>query len=295
MEIQRIGIVGCGLMGAGIAQVAAEAGYDVVAKEVNEALLAKGLARITAQWDKAVAKGKRSAEAVGAFRGRLKGSTAWSDLTACDLIIEAVPETLELKLATFAELEKVAKADALLCSNTSSLPITNLAAVLAPGRHAGLAGLHFFNPVPAMPLVEIIRTLGTSQETVQHLRDFVARVGKTAVLAPDAPGFIVNRLLVPYLLDAARCAEQRLASVEDIDLGMKLGCGHPMGPLHLCDFIGLDTMAHVADVMFAAYGEPRFTCPPLVRQMVAAGRLGRKSGLGFYRWEGEQRLEALPL
>ncbi|MBI3132679.1 MAG: 3-hydroxybutyryl-CoA dehydrogenase [Acidobacteria bacterium] len=295
MDIQRIGIVGCGLMGAGIAQVSAEAGYAVVSKEVDEAFLAKGLARITAQWDKAMAKGKRSAEEVAAFRARLQGSTSWSDLASCDLIIEAVPERLELKLATFAELEKVARPGALLCSNTSSLPITQLGAVLSPGRHAGLAGLHFFNPVPAMPLVEIIRTLATSPTTVQHLRDFIAKVNKTPVLAPDAPGFIVNRLLVPYLLDAARCAEQRLASTEDLDHGMKLGCGHPMGPLHLCDFIGLDTMANVADVMFAAYGEPRFSCPSLVRQMVAAGRLGRKSGMGFYRWEGEQRLEAMPL
>ena len=295
MDIQRIGIVGCGLMGAGIAQVAAEAGYTVVAKEVDAPLLEKGLARITAQWDRAVAKGKRSPEEVAAFRARLAGTTAWTDLAACDLIIEAVPEKLELKLATFAELEKVAKADALLASNTSSLPITHLGAVLSPGRLGQLGGLHFFNPVPAMPLVEIIRTLATAPETVAALQGFVAKAGKTPVLAPDAPGFIVNRLLVPYLLDAARCAEQRLASVEDIDLGMKLGCGHPMGPLHLCDFIGLDTMAHVADVMFAAYGEPRFTCPPLVRQMVAAGRLGRKSGLGFYRWEGEQRQAAMPL
>ena len=295
MDIHRIGIVGCGLMGAGIAQVSAEAGYAVVSKEVDEAFLAKGLARITAQWDKAMAKGKRSAEDVAAFKGRLQGSTSWSDLASCDLIIEAVPERLDLKLATFAELEKIARPGALLCSNTSSLPITQLGAVLSPGRHAGLAGPHFFNPVPAMPLVEIIRTLATSPTTVQHLRGFIAKINKTPVLAPDAPGFIVNRLLVPYLLDAARCAEQRLASTEDLDHGMKLGCGHPMGPLHLCDFIGLDTMANVADVMFAAYGEPRFTCPSLVRQMVAAGRLGRKSGRGFYRWEGEQRLEAMPL
>lgn len=295
MDIQRIGIVGCGLMGAGIAQVAAEAGYAVTSKEVDEPCLTKGLARITTQWDKAVAKGKRTADDVAAFKGRLKGSTDWGDLKDCDLIIEAVPERLDLKLATFAELEKVAKPGAILCSNTSSLPITQLGAVLAPGRHAGLAGLHFFNPVPAMPLVEIIRTLATSAENVEALRAFVAKLGKTPVLAPDAPGFIVNRLLVPYLLDAARCAEQRLASTEDIDHGMKLGCGHPMGPLHLCDFIGLDTMVNVAEVMFAAYGEPRFTCPSLVRQMVAAGRLGRKSGMGFYRWEGEQRLEAMPL
>lgn len=295
MDIQRIGIVGCGLMGAGIAQVAAEAGYAVIAKEVDETFLAKGLTRITSQWEKAVAKGKRSADDVAAFKGRLQGSTAWNDLATCDLIIEAVPERLDLKLVTFAELEKVAKPGAILCSNTSSLPITQLGAVLAPTRHGRLAGLHFFNPVPAMPLVEIIRTLATSTESVEALRGFVSKVGKTPVLAPDAPGFIVNRLLVPYLLDAARCAEQRLASTEDIDHGMKLGCGHPMGPLHLCDFIGLDTMANVADVMFAAYGEPRFTCPSLVRQMVAAGRLGRKSGMGFYRWDGEQRLEAMPL
>ncbi len=210
-------------------------------------------------------------------------------------MVEAIPERLDLKVQTFAELDKVLGASTLLCTNTSSLSVAQLSPALAPDRLPRLAGLHFFNPVPAMPLVEVIHTLATAEETLDALRAFVLKLGKTPVVAPDAPGFIVNRLLVPYLLDAMRCAEQRLASVEDIDTGMKLGCGHPMGPLHLSDFIGLDTMQSVAEVLFEAFGEPRFKAPALLRQLVAAGRLGRKTGSGFYRWEGEKRQEALPL
>lgn len=295
MDIQTIGVVGCGLMGAGIAQVAAEAGFAVIVKEVDEPCLERGLGRIEAQWDRAVAKGKVDAEGRKVLDGRLRGTLAWHDLEDCELVIEAVPERMDLKLRAFAELDRVLAPSTLLCSNTSSLPITELMATLGPDRHPFVAGLHFFNPVPAMPLVEVIRTVATSPEAVASLKAFVAKVGKTAILAPDAPGFIVNRLLVPFLLEAARCREQGLASTEDIDAGMKLGCGHPMGPLHLCDFIGLDTMVNVAEVMFEAYGEPRFKAPALVKQLVAAGRLGRKSGLGFYRWEGEQRKEAATL
>jgi 3-hydroxybutyryl-CoA dehydrogenase len=295
MDIQTLGVVGCGLMGAGIAQVAAEAGYAVIVKEVDEACLERGIARIEAQWDRAVAKGKLDGARRQALDAQIQGTLAWHDLEACELVIEAVPERLDLKLRAFAELDRVLAPSTLVCSNTSSLPITELMASLGPDRHAFAAGLHFFNPVPAMPLVEIIRTVATGADTLDTLRAFVARLGKTAILAPDAPGFIVNRLLVPFLLEAARLREQGLASTEDIDAGMKLGCGHPMGPLHLSDFIGLDTMVNVAEVMFEAYGEPRFKAPPLVRQLVAAGRLGRKSGLGFYRWEGEQRKEAVPL
>jgi 3-hydroxybutyryl-CoA dehydrogenase len=294
-ELSPLGIVGCGLMGAGIAQIAAQAGLDVVVKEVDAAALKKGLARIDAQWEKAVAKGKLDAATRAACNDRLKGSLHWADLSDCGLVIEAVPELLDLKLRTFAELDKVLAPSTLLCSNTSSLPITELMAVLGPDRHPFVAGLHFFNPVPAMPLVEIIRTVATSEDTLSLLRAFVAKVGKTAILAPDAPGFVVNRLLVPYLLDCIRCREQKLASTEDIDAGMKLGCGHPMGPLHLADFIGLDTIVNVAEVMFEAYGDSRYKAPPLVKQLVAAGRTGRKSGLGFYRWEGESRMEAQAL
>ncbi len=295
MAIQRIGIVGCGLMGAGIAQCAAEAGFEVRVKEVEQAFLDKGLGRIQAAWDRAVAKGKLQDGQKAEYAQRLRGTLDLASLGDCDLVIEAVPERLDLKLATLADLDRTLGPSAMLCSNTSSLSLAQLGTALGPGRLPRLAGLHFFNPVPAMPLVEIVRALGTSEDTVAALKAFVARLGKTAVLAPDAPGFVVNRLLVPYLLDAIRCAEQRLATVDDLDAAMKLGAGHPMGPLHLSDFIGLDTMASVADVFFEAFGEPRFKAPALLRQLVAAGRLGRKSGNGFYRWEGDKRMEALPL
>jgi 3-hydroxybutyryl-CoA dehydrogenase len=295
MDIQHIGIVGCGLMGSGIAQCAAEAGYQVWVKEADEALLAKGLARIQGAWERAVAKGKLTEDQKSDLGRRLNGTTTFAALTGCDLVVEAVPERMDLKLQTFAELDRVLGPNALLCTNTSSLSVAQISPALSPHRLPRLAGLHFFNPVPVMPLVEVVRTLATDEDTLAALRAFVAKLGKTAVLAPDAPGFVVNRLLVPYLLDAMRCAEQKLATAEDIDTGMKLGCGHPMGPLHLSDFIGLDTMQSVAEVLFEAFGEPRFKAPSVLRQLVAAGRLGRKSGSGFYRWEGEKRQEALPL
>ena len=295
MDIQHIGVIGCGLMGSGIAQCAAEAGCQVLVKEADEALLAKGLARIHGAWDRAVAKGKATEGQRNDWNRHLHGTLSFPALAECDLVVEAIPERLDLKLQTFTELDRVLGSGAILCTNTSSLSVAQLSPVLAPHRLSRLAGLHFFNPVPVMPLVEIIRTLATAEDTLAALRAFVQRLGKTAVMAPDTPGFIVNRLLVPYLLDAVRCAEQRLATVEDIDAGMKLGCGHPMGPLHLSDFIGLDTMLSVAEVTFEAFGEPRFKAPSLLRQLVAAGRLGRKTGSGFYRWEGEKRMEALPL
>ena len=295
MDIQCVGVIGCGLMGSGIAQCAAEAGCEVWVKEADEALLKKGFARVHGAWDRAVAKGKVTEAQRQAWNQNLHGTLAFTGLASCDLVVEAIPERLDLKLQTFAELDRVLGPEAILCTNTSSLSVAQLTPVLAPHRIPCLAGLHFFNPVPAMPLVEVIRTLGTHESTVEALRAFVHKLGKTPVLAPDAPGFIVNRLLVPYLLDAIRCAEQRLATPEDIDTGMKLGCGHPMGPLHLSDFIGLDTMLSVAEVLFDAFGEPRFKAPALLRQLVAAGRLGRKSGTGFYRWEGEKRMEPLEL
>ncbi|MDR3683411.1 MAG: 3-hydroxybutyryl-CoA dehydrogenase [Geothrix sp.] len=295
MDIQHIGIIGCGLMGSGIAQCAAEAGCQVLVKEADEALLAKGLARIHGAWERAVAKGKATEEQRGVWLQNLRGTLSFPALAGCDLVVEAIPERLDLKLQAFTELDRVLGPAAILCTNTSSLSVAQLSPVLAPHRLPRLAGLHFFNPVPMMALVEVIRTLATTEDTLSSLRAFVQRLGKTAVMAPDAPGFIVNRLLVPYLLDAIRCAEQRLATVEDLDTGMKLGCGHPMGPLHLSDFIGLDTMLNVAEVTFEAFGEPRFKAPSLLRQLVAAGRLGRKTGSGFYRWEGEKRMEALPL
>ena len=295
MDIQRVGIVGCGLMGSGIAQCATEAGCQVLVREANEGLLTKGMARIHGAWERAMVKGKITEDQRGTWARNLQGTLDFAPLADCDLVVEAIPERLDLKLQTFAELDRVLGPTALLCSNTSSLSIAQLSPVLAPHRLPNLAGLHFFNPVPVMPLVEIIRTLATAGDTLASLRAFVQKLGKTAIMAPDAPGFVVNRLLVPYLLDAMRCAEQRLATVDDIDTGMRLGCGHPMGPLHLSDFIGLDTMQSVAEVLFEAFGEPRFKAPALLRQLVAAGRLGRKTGTGFYRWEGEKRMEALPL
>jgi 3-hydroxybutyryl-CoA dehydrogenase len=282
-------------MGSGIAQCAAEAGCQVLVKEADEALLTKGIARIHGAWERAVAKGKATEAQRSDWTRNIHGTLAFSALAECDLVVEAIPERLDLKLQTFVELDRVLGSAAILCTNTSSLSVAQLSPALAPHRLPRLAGLHFFNPVPMMPLVEVVRTLATVEDTLAALRAFVQRLGKTAVLAQDTPGFIVNRLLVPYLLDAVRCAEQRLATVEDIDMGMKLGCGHPMGPLHLSDFIGLDTMLSVAEVTFEAFGEPRFKAPSLLRQLVAAGRLGRKTGSGFYRWEGEKRMAALPL
>jgi 3-hydroxybutyryl-CoA dehydrogenase len=295
MDIRSVGIVGCGLMGAGIAQVAAETGFDVLIKEVDAATLEKGLKRIHGRWERGLAKGKITPLERDTWASRLKGTTGWGEFADCDLAVEAVPEILDLKLRAFASLDGVLAPSTLLCTNTSSLSITELAASLGPDRQPFIAGLHFFNPVPAMPLVEVVRTLATSTESVEALQAFVAKLGKTAVLAPDAPGFVVNRLLVPYLLDAMRFAEQRGASVADIDAGMNLGCGHPMGPLHLSDFIGLDTMLSVSEVLYDAFGEPRFKAPSLLRQLVTAGRLGRKSGLGFYRWEKDERMEAAGL
>jgi 3-hydroxybutyryl-CoA dehydrogenase len=264
-------------------------------KEADEALLAKGMARIQGAWDRAIAKGKLTDDRRSEWTRNLHGTLAFATLADCDLVVEAIPERLDLKLQTFAELDRALGPAALLCTNTSSLSVAQISPALSPHRLFRLAGLHFFNPVPAMPLVEIIRTLATDESTLAALRAFVQKLGKTAVMAPDAPGFVVNRLLVPYLLDAMRCAEQKLTTVEDLDAAMKLGCGHPMGPLHLSDFIGLDTMQSVAEVLFDAFGEPRFKAPSLLRQLVAAGRLGRKTGSGFYRWEGEKRLEAMPL
>jgi 3-hydroxybutyryl-CoA dehydrogenase len=292
MDIGSVGIVGCGLMGAGIAQVAAENGFDVLIKEVDAGALEKGLKRIHGRWEKGLAKGKMTPLERDTWASRLRGSTEWGGFADCDLVVEAVPEILELKLRAFASLDGVLAPSTLLCTNTSSLSITELAASLGPDRQPFIAGLHFFNPVPAMGLVEVVRTLATSPESLEALQAFIRKLGKTAVMAPDAPGFVVNRLLVPYLLDAMRFAEQRGASVADIDAGMNLGCGHPMGPLHLSDFIGLDTMLSVAEVLHEAFGEPRFKAPPLLRQLVTAGRLGRKSGLGFYRWDKDERLEA---
>jgi len=280
MEIAKVGVVGCGQMGAGIVEISAKAGYEVIAREVNGELLDRGLGRIQKSLSKAVSRGKLEEAEKDAILSRITGTTELADLADCDLIIEAVPEDKELKMALFAELDDLVKPEAIFCTNTSSLVVTELA--MSTKRVDRFACLHFFNPVPVMKLVEVVRTILTSDETFDAIFAFAKKVGKTPIAAKDNSGFIVNRLLIPYLLDAIRCYEQGLGSREDIDTGMKFGCGHPMGPLELCDFIGLDTMYFVAEVMFDEYREPRFAPPGLLKRMVKAGLLGRKTGKGFY-------------
>ena len=282
MEIKTVGVLGCGLMGAGIAQVCAAAGYKTIVREVEDGLLKKGLGRIDKFLSDGVEKGKVTPEARTKTLGNLSGTTKFEDLKDCDLIIEAIIENVEEKTKTFAALDAVVGPHTIFCSNTSSLCITELAAkTKRPDR---FAGLHFFNPVPLMKLVEVIRALTTSDETYQAVFAFAQALGKEPITAPDKPGFIVNRLLVPYLLDAIRSYEHGLGTVEDIDKGMKLGTGYPMGPFTLLDFVGLDTTYYIANIMFEEYREPVYAPPPLLKRMVLAGRLGRKSGHGFYKY-----------
>lgn len=280
MEIKKVGVLGCGLMGAGIVEVCARAGFSTVVREVDEEWLAKGLGRINKSLGKAVAKGKLSAEEQEAIEKRIQGTANLDDLVECDLVIEAIVENVKTKCEAFVRLDELLKDSAILASNTSSLTITELA--MATKRSANFVGLHFFNPVPRMKLVEIVQTLMTSPETLESARDFVGALGKDPVTCRDNSGFIVNRLLVPYLLDAIRAVEEGVGSVEDIDKAMQLGCGHPMGPLTLLDFVGLDTTYYIANIMFEEYREKRFAPPPLLKNMVLAGRFGRKSGRGFY-------------
>ncbi len=280
MKIRKVGVVGCGLMGAGIAEVSARAGYETVVREVSQELLDGGLERLNGSLDRAVKKGKLDDETREATLARLSGTTGLEALADCDLVIEAVVENLKEKLELFAALDKTVQGAALFASNTSSLTITELGA--ATGRGDRFLGLHFFNPVPVMRLVEVVRTLMTSEEALATAGEFVRSLGKEPITCRDTSGFIVNRLLVPYLLDAIRAVEEGVGSVEDVDQGMKLGCGHPMGPLTLLDFVGLVTTYYIAEIMFQEYREKRFAPPPLLKQMVKAGRLGRKSGRGFY-------------
>jgi 3-hydroxybutyryl-CoA dehydrogenase len=282
MQIRTVGVLGCGLMGSGIAQVCAAAGYKTVVREVDDITLNKGLGRITKFLDDGVAKGKVAGAARDTTLGNLSGTTTFDGLQECDLVIEAIIENLGDKRQTYAALEKVVRAQTILLSNTSSLCITELAA--ASARPDRFGGLHFFNPVPLMKLVEVIRALTTSDETYQTVFAFAQSLGKEPITAPDRPGFIVNRLLVPYLLDAIRAYENGLGTLEDIDKGMKLGCGYPMGPFTLLDFVGLDTTYYIANIMFEEFREPRFAPPPLLKRMVLAGRLGKKSGEGFYKY-----------
>jgi 3-hydroxybutyryl-CoA dehydrogenase len=282
MNITRVGVLGCGLMGAGIAQVSAAAGYRTIVREVEQGPLDKGLARITKFLADGVDKGKVPPAARDETLGRLQGTTRFEDLADCDLIVEAIIENVEEKARAYAALEAVVSTRTIFCSNTSSLCITELAArTTRPDR---FAGLHFFNPVPLMKLVEVIRALTTSDDTYRSVFAFAGSLGKEPITAPDKPGFIVNRLLVPYLLDAIRSYEHGLGTVEDIDKGMKLGTGYPMGPFTLLDFVGLDTTYYIANIMFDEYREPAYAPPPLLKRMVLAGRLGRKSGHGFYKY-----------
>ncbi len=283
MAIKTVGVLGCGLMGGGIAQVSAQAGYKTLVREVDEAFLRKGMGRIEKFLGDGVAKGRTTAEARDAAMANLVGTTRLEDLLQCDLVIEAIVENLEEKTKCFAALEGIVGPDTIFCSNTSSLCITELAAqTKRPDR---FAGLHFFNPVPVMKLVEVVRALTTTDDTYQRVFAFAQSLGKEPITAPDRPGFIVNRLLVPYLLDAIRAYENGLGTLEDIDKGMKLGCGYPMGPFTLLDFVGLDTTYFIANIMHEEFREPAYAPPPLLKRMVLAGRLGRKSGRGFYTYD----------
>lgn len=282
MAIKTVGVLGCGLMGAGIAQVSAAAGFKVVVREVNQGVLDKGLARIKKFLDDGVAKGKVTEEQRTTTLGNLSGVTEFADMKDCDLIIEAIIENIDDKAAAYNALEKSVGAHCIFVSNTSSLCITELASKTQ--RPDKFGGLHFFNPVPLMKLVEVVRGLSTSQETYDALMDFSVKIGKEPITAPDKPGFIVNRLLIPYLLDAIRCYEHGLGTKEDIDKAMKLGLGYPMGPLTLLDFVGLDTTYYIANIMFDEFKDPMFAAPTLLKRMVLAGKNGRKSGEGFYKY-----------
>lgn len=279
-KIKKVGVLGCGLMGSGIAEVAARAGYETVVREVTEELVDKGLARIRGSLDKAVEKGKLEAVARDEAAARLSGTVDLADFADCDLVAEAIVENVEEKRKTLAGLDEKVKEDAIFASNTSSLTITQLA--MFTRRPEKFVGLHFFNPVPVMKLVEVVRTILTSDETFDLAFEFARSLGKEPIACRDNSGFVVNRLLVPYLLDAVRALEEGVGSVEDIDKGLQLGCGYPMGPFTLLDFVGLDTTYYIANIMFEEYREKRFAPPPLLRQMVLAGRLGKKSGRGFY-------------
>lgn len=282
MAIQKIGVLGAGLMGAGIAQIAAASGHEVTLVEVSDELIQKGLNGIAKSLAKFAEKGTITVEQKDAALGRLHGSTNSAELADADLIVEAIIENLTIKRDVYAKLDAICKPETIFASNTSSLSITEMMTATSAARQRRFVGLHFFNPVPLMKLVEVIRTILTDEAVFQEVIAFGQAVGKTVVTAPDKPGFIVNRLLVPYLLDAIRVLEEGLSSIEEIDNAMKLGCGYPMGPLTLTDFVGLDTTYYIANIMFDEFKEKRFAPPTLLKRMVLAGLYGRKSGQGFY-------------
>ena len=285
MAIKNVGVIGCGLMGSGIVQVAAQSGFQVLFVEANDELVKRGLDRLRQTLEGLVAKGKLDAGAKDDSLGRIAGTTRLEDLKGSDLVVEAMTENQALKNETFAKLDRICAPHAVLATNTSSCNVTAMAA--ATRRPGKVVGLHFFNPVPLMKLVEVVRTLLSDDAAIKETTEWVRAVGKVPVQAKDATAFIVNRLLVPYLLDAIRVYEGGLASLEDIDQAMKLGCGYPMGPFTLLDLVGLDTTMYVAEVMFEEFREPRYAPPPLLKRMVMAGHLGRKTGKGFYPYDGK--------
>jgi len=278
--IRKVGVLGCGLMGSGIAQVTAAAGYPTTVKEVSDELLKKGMAGIEKSLGKFLEKGTLTAQQRTETLGRLKTTTSFDELADCDIVIEAITENLETKHETFAALDKIVKPAAIFASNTSSLVITEM--MTATKRVDRFIGMHFFNPVPLMKLVEVVSTITTSSDVMDQAMKFATSLGKVPIRTSDRSGFIVNRLLVPYLLDAVRALEEGVGSVEDIDKGMKLGCGYPMGPFTLLDFVGLETTYYIANIMFEEFREKRFAPPPLLKRLVLAGHHGKKTGRGFY-------------
>ena len=285
MAIEKVGVAGCGLMGSGIVEVSAKAGCDVVVREIDDGALAAGKARIVKSLDRAVGKGKLDSAARDEALARITFTTSLDDFADRDLVIEAIIESLDAKNKLFGYLDGVCPEETIFASNTSSLTVTDMAA--ATSRPDRFVGLHFFNPVPVMKLVEVVRTIVTSQETFDAASAFAERVGKVPIAARDNSGFVVNLLLVPYMLDAIRQLERGVATIEDIDKAMTLGCGYPMGPFTLGDFVGLDTLMHVAEIMYGEYREERYAAPPLLKRLVAMGRYGRKTGAGFYDWTPE--------
>ena len=282
MEIRKVGVLGCGLMGSGIAQVSATAGFDTVVKEVSEDLIAKGFGGIEKSLAKFAEKGTITSDQQTEIRARLSGTTSFGDLADCDIIIEAIIENLDEKRSTYKQLDELCKPETIFASNTSSLSITEMMTATSAERQRRFIGMHFFNPVPLMKLVEVVKTILTDADVYEQAVEFGKKLGKVPVRAGDKTGFIVNRLLVPYMLDAIRALEEGVGSIVDIDNAMKLGCGYPMGPFTLGDFVGLDTTYYIAEIMFNEFREKRFAPPPLLKRMVLAGLYGRKSGRGFY-------------
>ena len=282
MEIKKVGVLGCGLMGSGIAQVAASAGFETVVREVSEELIQKGFTGIEKSLAKFAEKGTITTDQQRDIRGRLHGTTTFDELADCDIVIEAIIENIEEKRSTYKQLDQICKPETIFASNTSSISITEMMTATSAERQKRFVGLHFFNPVPLMKLVEVVRTILTDEAIYEQAIEFGKRLGKTPVRAGDTTGFIVNRLLVPYMLDAIRALEEGVGSIVDIDTSMKLGLGYPMGPFTLGDFVGLDTTYYIAEIMFNEFREKRFAPPPLLKRMVLAGLYGRKSGRGFY-------------